>query len=595
MNIRAKLMLGFSIVFFFLLVIAGLSVRQNYENSKNIEEIRLEIIADTMLLMDLQKDVIQIQQWLSDVAATRAAEGFDDGFTIAEEYYESAKDKLTTLISGHQTQDESETVETYGAIRSDLDDYYRLGVDMAHTYISSGTEAGNRMMSRFDPYAVKLHQELESQVEEHREELKEHFAEIESRNRISMMVSISVSAIALLFVILLSIFLSRSITLSIQKLLVLSEQAATGDLTRLYSGKTKDEIAQLGSAFNSFINNLKELIKEIKEAADANMKIKQELIADTTETSSAVTQISGNIQSINIQVEKQNNEISTSNQAAQEVSDIVIMLRSEVETQAAMVEESSASINQMIASIESVSTITEKKKKATETLVKTAEIGGEKLTQTTEVVKEISSYIASIQEITEIIAGLASQTNLLSMNAAIEAAHAGESGKGFAVVADEIRKLAESSSDSSRKIGDLLKNMVDRIQQASTATSETETAFDEINREVIEVAEALTEINAGTQELLIGGRQITDAVSQLSDVTVKSKEGFDTIDQKVAHAARSFDEVNNISSIVKGAMDEMQVGIDEISQSMQNVSDLTAQLDSMMVKLTSQIDRFTLS
>ena len=95
------------------------------------ETIRKEVLSDTLLLIDLQKDIIQIQQWLTDISATRAAEGFDDGFELAEQYYSAAKEKIDVLISGHAGQGESERADYLEEIENDLESYYQVGVEMA--------------------------------------------------------------------------------------------------------------------------------------------------------------------------------------------------------------------------------------------------------------------------------------------------------------------------------------------------------------------------------------------------------------------------------------------------------------------------------
>jgi methyl-accepting chemotaxis protein len=200
-----------------------------------------------------------------------------------------------------------------------------------------------------------------------------------------------------------------------------------------------------------------------------------------------------------------------------------------VHAQSSAQEQSAASTNEMVASIGNVADIVNRKKESTESLIATTQSGGERLEETSRIITDISDSVDAITEMLEIIDNIASQTNLLSMNAAIEAAHAGEAGRGFAVVAEEIRKLAEESAENASSIGGVLQQVVTKINDSAAASSTTLVAFRDINQEVRETANALAEIAASTGELKTGSTEILEALSSLTELTGKVRDGSDQI------------------------------------------------------------------
>ncbi|MEI6387778.1 MAG: methyl-accepting chemotaxis protein [Spirochaetota bacterium] len=249
----------------------------------------------------------------------------------------------------------------------------------------------------------------------------------------------------------------------------------------------------------------------------------------------------------------------------------------------------------MIASISNISKVTEDKKASTESLVESAKVGGERLQGMVFVIDEINKSIDDIRGMAGVITGIASQTNLLSMNAAIEAAHAGETGKGFAVVADEIRRLSETSLESSDAINRVVDAVVERIGIASDSSIETSAAFDRIYNEIRSVASALGEIDSSLRELTIGGRQILEAVTTLKDISISVGEASLRVGGDSSEVSRAMKTVSDISSEVASGMNEIQIGTTEISQAAVSMRDLAIALGSVAEELDRSARTFTVS
>ena len=199
-------------------------------------------------------------------------------------------------------------------------------------------------------------------------------------------------------------------------------------------------------------------------------------------------------------------------------------LSGHVTEQSAAVTESAASIEEMIANIQSVTNALSKNSVHVDELQSASEVGHTGLNKVAEDIREIASESESLLEINSVMQNIASQTNLLSMNAAIEAAHAGESGRGFAVVADEIRKLAESSSSQSKTISSVLKNIKDAIDKITKSIENVQKKFDAIESGIKTVAEQEGGALNAMEEQRQGSTQILQAMGQLSDITYRVKE-----------------------------------------------------------------------
>jgi len=365
-----------------------------------------------------------------------------------------------------------------------------------------------------------------------------------------------------------------------------------GDLTRTISVNSKDEIGDLALYFNKTLEKIKNLIIIIKKEATVLDNIGTDLSSNMTETAASVNEITANIQSIKNRVINQSASVTETNATMEQIITNINKLNTHLENQATTITRRSSYIKAMVSSIDSVNQTLIKNLENVQTLKDASEIGRNGLQEVAADIQEIARESEGLMEINSVMENIASQTNLLSMNAAIEAAHAGEAGKGFAVVADEIRKLAESSSEQSKTIGNVLKKIKESIDKITHSTENVLNRFEAIDSGVKTVAEQEENIRKAMDEQGEGSKQLLQGTGNLNQITEQVKSTSEEMLEGSKEVIRESENLEKVTQEITSGMNEMASGADQVNLAVNNVNEISGKNREGISTLLHEVSRF---
>jgi methyl-accepting chemotaxis protein len=498
-----------------------------------------------LLAQNLKLNVVQVQQWLTDISATRAAAGFDDGFGEAEANASLFLEGLAEFESHFRQINDTANLKRVTEIRNSFNNYHAEGKKMAEAYISGGPEAGNLLMGDFDVAAEGLQEQLEPFIEQQISQLTGSIDFIlASVDRFLFNCVLGVVYTVLLCG-LVAWFVTRSVTHPLNKLITALRDIAEGegDLTQRVDESSKDELGEVGRWFNAFIGKVQELVREVATSVN-------EVAATATQIAATSEQMDRGMQEQASQTTLVSAAVEEMNATVTEVAGKSSSAAGDADTAGQQATDGGQIVHQTIESMSTISQV---------------------VNESAEAVAELGKRGEQIGEIINVINDIADQTNLLALNAAIEAARAGEHGRGFAVVADEVRKLAERTTTATEEVGDSIK----AIQDETTKAVERMNAGTESVGQGVELAEqagdALQSIVESSQGVELA-EQAGDALQSI----VESSKGVASMIQSIASAAseqasatediaRNVETINSVSRQSSEATSQSALAASQLS------------------------------
>ncbi len=414
------------------------------------------------------------------------------------------------------------------------------------------------------------------------------------RNSTLAFLSTATAIMIILSIMLYSVM--RSITKPLGQLYVLIDKVGSGDLSQ--SSKTavrkNDEIGQMAAKLDDLVVKLRVLVSSVKVRLDALSETGDSLSATMTQTSASVTQINSNLASSGKMLNDQSSSVEEVSAAIEELARSIDALSLQIQNQSDVVTQSSAAVEEIIATIDSVNNNAANAAEAADRLKTESSSGKSRIDEVGQAVDAIVLSSENLGEAASLITEIAQRTNLLAMNAAIEAAHAGDAGKGFAVVASEIQRLAEESNDQARVISDDLINVAESIESVKTAADAAVSSFASILEKAEALDGAVASIDSSMAEQKAGGRQVLESLTKLREITSEIKAGSG---EMAAGNSSMLSQVSTLKGITQTVVQnnaEILLGTKEINDAMVGTTELATRNESNITGVSEALEKFKL-
>lgn len=561
-TIRGKVVLSFGLLTIVLLILSATSYFNMMKLEKEIDTlITYDMKVDTKL-KDLSKVLNDIEIGEQGYVITGAT-GFLAPYQNGQREVEGHLEDLNKLL-----KDDPDQLDKMGKIQAQYGFWMQFVDRVIETRKDSGLEKAAKLVETGvgKKYLDGIRSYVDMIVVDQEKDLNDRIDSLNQQVYMSKIVTIGLAAFAVLLAVFFGIILSHTIKTNTKKIStsILEIANAGGDLTKRIKVKSKDELAGLASDTNQLIGGIATLVKQVSEMAENVSASSQELLASAEETSRTITSIAETSSEIAAGSEQTTNRMSSSLEKMNSLEEAARFLFNQAEL-----------VRQTARDMRVVAEKGGKTVQASSTKMMRIE---ETMSNTSETVEALGQRSSQITTIIGTITDIAEQTNLLALNAAIEAARAGEHGRGFAVVADEVRKLAEQSRQAAKGVTEIVHSIQEEVNIIIKQNSEGV-------KEVIAGVEITNETNASLEDIL----------SQTTKTTVVVDEMVDHIQETLSlsqEVATSFAHVNEIAESTASNTETTAAASEEGSAAMEQVTASASELSQQAEKLKELISSF---
>jgi methyl-accepting chemotaxis protein len=583
LSVRSKFALAFGLQVFILGVVIVLGYRNAESSVETVRSLASVSLARSLQVVVAQKYLIDVdRQLLGHLAAQDDASEFK-----IEAAMKTAKNIVTTTVdsyAGGTTNEDQKRVTT--AIQGRLTTLWAALptiIELSRDHKKDNARAA--IADQVDPPLKLLLADFDTLNRLQKEEADAQVTAAESQTSDELTVMLGAGLVALLAAVTLSIWLVRLIRKPLKAALRLAESIAQGDLTVTVPEKfsrSRDELGRLTGSLGVMVGGLSGSVGSIETAARQLGHISTSLTEAVGSAAQASSTIVRNVEDVKERVVRQDGAIMSTSQTVTSIVLNITSLRQQIENQSAALSQSSSAMEQMTASIQAVRLSVDRMNEEFQSLILVSEEEKAMASAVSDRVRVVSAQSRKLLEANESIQGISSQTNILAMNAAIEAAHAGEAGRGFAVVADEIRKLAELSSLQSAEIANDIAAIFDEIEAVVAVVGESENAFGTLVEKIAALGSIENQIRGAVIEQAEGSKQILQAIASINTATGRVK--VDTA--SIAGASSAIEEEMNG---LRRASADVSLWMKEIEISVEAIRSATASLERTEQTTSEQI------